>query len=64
MPNVGRKKGKRHKFKDRNNGPARRRYWETGRLEQNKVKAIVRATGMSVAEARKYWRAARQGRKK
>jgi hypothetical protein len=63
VPNVGRKKGKRKKKGGRNNGPARQRYWQYGRLEENKVRRIMRATGMTREAARKYWREMREGRR-
>jgi hypothetical protein len=64
VANKVRKKGKKKKFAGRNNGPARQRYWQYDRLEEHKVKAIMRDTGMTRAEATVLWRSQRQGRRK
>jgi hypothetical protein len=47
-----------------NNGPARQRYWSGNRLEKNKVRNIMKDTGLTYAEASQLWHRARQGRKK
>jgi hypothetical protein len=62
---VGRVRQKKRKKKiaGRNNGPARQHYWASNKLEQHKVKALMRDTGMTRAEATVYWRAARGGRR-
>jgi hypothetical protein len=65
-------KGRTHKAKSRpqkkktgrNNGPARQRYWRSGRLEESKVYNLMRYNGMTRAAAIAYWRIARQGRMK
>ncbi len=46
-----------------NDCPARRRYWETHRLREHKVKALMRHNGMTRAEATTFWVAARGGRR-
>lgn len=62
--NPQRKKGKKKKFAGRNNGPARERYWRTGRLEEHKVRALMRHNGLSRAAARALWLASRTTRRK
>ena len=59
---VVRQKGKRKKKAGRNVGPARDRYWNENRLEKHKVRNLMRCSGMTRAEATKYWREARVGR--
>jgi hypothetical protein len=46
-----------------NNGPARQRYWASGRLRQNKVKNLMKHNGFTRAEAEAFWETARQGRR-
>lgn len=62
--NKSRKTGNRHKWTGRNNGPARQRYWLSGRLEQNKVRSLMRHNGMTRQQATDYWRSVRMGRVK
>lgn len=59
MANVVRKKGKKKKFAGRNNGPARQRYRASGRLEEHKVRNLMRHSGMSRSEAIAHWRSVR-----
>lgn len=54
-------KGK-HKFKGRNNGPARERYWSGGMLKRHKVKNLMRHNGLTRAEAEVLWLDSRKGR--
>ena len=54
----------RHKFAGRNNGPARERYWRLGKLEEHKVRNLVRYNGMSVLEAKRFWFEVRKTRMK
>jgi hypothetical protein len=58
------KKGSKHKFTGRNNGPARQKYWASGRLEARKIAALMQHNDLTRAEAYVLWHAARQGRKK
>lgn len=65
MAETIRKKPKRRRQKKvagRNAGPARERYWRSGRLEDKKVRALVKHCGMSERDARALWRAERLGR--
>lgn len=57
-------KGNKHKFSGRNNGPARERYWRSGRLEERKVRALMRHNGLTRAQARALWLASRTTRRK
>lgn len=59
MAKVG---GNKHKYKGRNNGPARQRYWQGGVLEEHKVQALMDHNGMTRAEARAFWRSVRKTR--
>lgn len=47
-----------------NNGPARQRYWTSGRLEERKVKALMVHCGYTRAEAVLRWLDTRKGRMK
>jgi len=58
------RKGSRHKFAGRNNGPARQRYWSSGRLEARKIRALMRDHGLTRSAARALWHATRKGRLK
>lgn len=60
---ASKQKLSRHKFGGRNNGPSRQRYWATSRLMEHKVKHIMRATGLTRAEAYLLWTDARGGRR-
>lgn len=53
----------RSKRNGANNGPSRQRYWASHRLEQRKVKALMKDTGMTRAEATVFWQNARAGRR-
>jgi len=44
--------------------PARGRYWSTHRLRINKVRRIVRSSGMTPSDARLLWESQRKGRMK
>lgn len=55
-------KGNKHKFKGRNNGPARERYWASQTLKRHKVKALMRYNGLTRAEAEVKWLDSRKGR--
>lgn len=57
-------KARRSKAKGHNNGPARQRYWASGRLEERKIKAIMVNEGLTRAEAYLRWHHTRKGRKK
>lgn len=46
-----------------NNGPARQRYWASGRLMKRKVKALMVHCGLTRAEAEAQWLATRTRRK-
>lgn len=46
-----------------NNGPARQRYWASGRLMARKVKALMQHCGLTRAEAEVLWLDTRQRRK-
>jgi len=54
------KKGKR--ADDRR--PARKIYWSSGRLRENKVRNLCRCNGMTEKEAIKYWESDRVLRRK
>lgn len=47
-----------------NNGPARQRYWASGRLEERKIKAIMENDGCTRAVAYIRWHDSRKGRMK
>lgn len=55
------KSNKRSKAKD--DRPARNRYWSNHSLEENKVRRIMHATGMSEPDARRFWLKARGNRR-
>ena len=56
------RKGSRHKFGGRNNGPARQRYWSSGRLEARKIRSLMRDHGLTRLVAYALWHAVRKGR--
>jgi len=58
------KSRRRKKVAGRNAGPARERYWREGRLEEKKVRKLVKHCGMDEKNARALWRQQRVGRKK
>ena len=55
-----RKGGKKSKRTDKR--PARSRYWLKRTLEERKVKAIMKAYGLTEVRARERWHAERKGR--
>lgn len=55
MPTKAGKASSRHKFGGRNNGPARQRYWLSGRLRKRKVARLVRCCGMTPQAAEALW---------
>jgi len=57
-------KGNKHKYGGRNNGPARQRYWQSGRLEERKVRHLMVHNGMTRSAAMALWRSVRLGRRK
>lgn len=57
-----RKKGKVKSVQGRNNGPARQRYWSSGRLRERKLKAIMANDGCTKEQAMARW--GRTGRMK
>jgi len=61
MAKVG---GNKHKFKGRNNGPARQRYWQYGILRDHKVQSLMDHNGMTRIDARYFWDHARTHRVK
>lgn len=56
------KKNRAKKTKSPDTRPARLRYWMESHLEKNKVRNLVRCNGMTVEEARVYWRRVRTTR--
>ena len=56
------KKNRAKKTKKPDTRPARLRYWMESHLEKNKVRNLVRCNGMTVEEARVYWRRVRTKR--
>lgn len=61
-PSTKKNKGApRSKRTGANNGPARQRYWTSGRLREKKVKALMRHNGLTRAQAEVHWENARQG---
>jgi hypothetical protein len=58
------KTGNKHKFVGRNNGPARQRYWTSGRLAERKIRNLMRHCGLTREQAYALWHAARKGRVK
>ena len=61
MPTQKIKSGSRGGRPGRNDGPARQRYWSSGRLRDRKI-AAMRANGFSLGEATLTWNA--RGRRK
>jgi hypothetical protein len=59
---VVRKKGRIKSVAGRNNGPARQRYWSSGRLRERKIKAIMKNDGCTRAVAMARWLDHRKGR--
>jgi len=55
------KRGKKSKTPDRR--PAKLRYWQGKHLEKNKVKHIMRSSGLTRTEAVDVWVKARGGRR-
>ena len=49
------RKKKHHKNAGDNNAPARQRYWQSGRLRDRKIKALMEHNGMTRAEATALW---------
>jgi len=64
MPTAQRRKGSRHKFGGRNNGPSRQHYWSSGRLEEHKVEALMRHNRLTRGEAYSLWHRTRRTRMK
>lgn len=58
------KKRRKKKVTGRNDGPARKTYWRSGRLEARKVKALMEHNGMTRSEAVTHWRETRTSRVK
>lgn len=57
-------RGNKHKFKGRNGGPSRDRYWQYKRLEKSKVKALMEQhPEWSLEKATIVWQDARNGRR-
>lgn len=54
--------GNKHKYKGRNVGPARERYWSTHRLRDRKVKRLMRCCGLTRAKALALWESQRTRR--
>ena len=57
-------KAHRSKASGHNNGPSRQRYWNSKRLEDRKIKAIMKNDGCTRAEAYIRWHDSRKGRMK
>lgn len=49
------RKKKHRKNAGDNNGPARQRYWQSGRLRERKIKALMKHNGLTRAEATIQW---------
>jgi hypothetical protein len=65
MVNPERRHGRKNRKHGRNKRkPAKQRYWAEGRLEEHKVRNLVRHNGMTEEQARKFWRAVRTKRMK
>ena len=47
-----------------NNKPSRVKYWQSGRLEERKIKRLMKHQGLTRAEAFNLWRSTRKGRVK
>ncbi len=56
------KRNRAKKSKRPDTRPARLRYWTESHLEKNKVRNLVRCNGMTVEEARAFWRRVRTKR--
>lgn len=61
--NKATKGAPRSKRPGANNGPARQRYWASGRLKERKIKAIMKNDGITRAQATIQWLDARAGRR-
>lgn len=55
MAHNARKHARPAKSKGKNNGPARQRYWASGRLEEHKVRHIMKDTELPRAVATQLW---------
>ncbi len=63
---AGKKKGtngNKHKGVGRNDGPSRKKYWMSGKLQENKIRRMMRCNKLTRAEALVAWQDARQGRR-
>ena len=54
--------GNKHKFRGRNVGPSRERYWSSRRLRDRKVRHLMRHCSLTRAQALVRWGATRKGR--
>jgi hypothetical protein len=59
---AARKQKKKGKRPDKR--PARLRYWMSGRLEERKIRNLMKYCGMSKQSAYKFWHNTRKGRVK
>jgi hypothetical protein len=50
------------KSKSKDERPARKRYWTRRKLEQHKVRQLVKWRGITYEQALKVWQQARKGR--